>query len=184
MSENRTRWERIVEIDLEGQKSPDAHMGATNLWIIGVRLGLGEDQDPFLPELACKLYEAATTMQKPIEGGHPAAMLHLALHYERGIGVAQSHELAYKYYKSVIDHPQPCMEDVLQGAFLALSRFHRDGMGGAQRTMELATKYYCFGQSNPETKEEIQHLEKWWEEHGFNNVTDDLIGKVLLWDKE
>ena len=65
--------------------------------IMGTRLALGNNDDLINHELACKLYEIATTVQTPIFGGHPVAMLHLALHYERGIGVQQSHTDAYRY---------------------------------------------------------------------------------------
>ena len=59
------------------------------LYILGHRLGIGDEGVPRNPVLACKLYEAATNVQTPIPGGHPTAMLHLALHCERGIGVAR-----------------------------------------------------------------------------------------------
>ncbi|KAL7533698.1 hypothetical protein ACHAWF_004594 [Thalassiosira exigua] len=174
MKANKQRWEELAAMDLA-----DPECGATGLFILGVRLGVGDEQAPMEPELACKLYEAATQMQSPIPGGHPVAMLHLALHYERGIGVPQSHEKAYQYYKAVTEHPRPG-EDTVNPAFLALSRFHRDGLGGAQKSMDLAIKFYTFSQSNAEEADEIQHLEQWWiSSGGVSNVPDGTKEEVI-----
>ena len=92
-------------------------------------------------------------------------MLHLALCYERGIDVEQSYEEAYRYYKCVIEHPQPG-EETAAPAMLALSRYHKEGLGGARQSNELAAKYYAFSQSNPENADEMQGLEKWWNAEG------------------
>jgi TPR repeat protein len=48
---------------------------------------LGEGGDPRDVKLAIKLYKKAAGLDTPIPGGHPCAMLSLAIHYERGIGV-------------------------------------------------------------------------------------------------
>jgi hypothetical protein len=150
----------------------------TDMWIMGTRLALGDNDDPINHELACKLYETATTVQTPIVGGHPVAMLHLALHYERGIGVQQSHTDAYRYYKSVIDHPFPGEENTCP-AFVALSRYHKTGLVGdgdgdgdsdggvvVEQSEELANKYLAFSESNPESANDIQGLETWWQTGG------------------
>jgi len=135
------------------------------MWIMGTRLALGDNDDPINHELACKLYETATKLQSTLAGGHPVAMLHLALHYERGIGVQQSHADAYRYYKLVIDHPFPGEENT-SPAFVALSRYHKTGLGGAEQSEELANKYRAFSSSNPETADDIRGLETWWQTGG------------------
>ena len=178
--EKKDTIEKIVEIDIE--KNRTAPMGATNLYITGTRLALGDGDFPFEPKLACKLFEAATEIQTPIEGGHPTAMLNLGIHHERGIGVTQSYAKAYKYYKSVMQHPFPG-EETVKSACLALSRFHRDGLGLADQSNHLAAKYYTFSQSNAENRNNILHLERWWEENGMRSINDQLMEKVLNWDK-
>ena len=177
MKAKKVRCEEIVRINLE--KAAESQMGATSLFILGERLGVGDEQVPMEPELACKLYERAVTLQSPFPDGHPIAMLHLALHYERGIGVEQNQEKAHQYYKSVIEHSHPG-EETLRAAFLALSRFHRDGLGGAEKSMTLAAKYLTMSKSNAESPREIKHLENWWEANGADLVDDDeVIGEVL-----
>eukprot|EP00588_Corethron_pennatum_P022536 CAMPEP_0194329192 /NCGR_PEP_ID=MMETSP0171-20130528/47354_1 /TAXON_ID=218684 /ORGANISM="Corethron pennatum, Strain L29A3" /LENGTH=148 /DNA_ID=CAMNT_0039089841 /DNA_START=176 /DNA_END=622 /DNA_ORIENTATION=+ len=131
------------------------------MFILALRLGIG-DEMPRDPVLACKLYEAATEVERPIAGGHPVAMLHLGLHCERGIGTEQDDAQAYRWYKRVIEHEHPG-EDATKHALLALSRYHATGLGGAHKSEELAVKYLAFSGSNPENAEEIKGLEKWWE---------------------
>lgn len=150
----------------EKAKNPRG-MVATNMFIVGCRLGIG-DSSPTEHELACKLYEKATTLDAPCEGGHPVAMLHLALHYERGLGVPQSYDKAYQYYDMTTKHPEPG-EDV-SDAFKALSRFHKKGLGGVEQSEELCLKYLTFSQSNPENAKELEHLERWWEDGGREQI--------------
>lgn len=57
---------------------------------------------------------------------------------------------------------------------MALSRYHEEGLGGAEESAELSAKYLAFSESNPETYEEIQALEKWWESRGTAQI---LAGK-------
>ena len=103
-------------------------------------------------------------MQSPIPGGHPFAMLHLALHCELGIGIERNYPQALKWYKSVLSHPDPG-EESISPVFAALSRLYRNGLG-VEKSEELANKYAAFSQSNPETAAELQHLEQWWESGG------------------
>lgn len=78
---------------------------ATSLFIIATRLALGEDEDPRDIKFAMELYHKAAEISTPIAGGHPAAMLHLAIHYERGIGAKQDYEKALYWYNRVLEHP-------------------------------------------------------------------------------
>ena len=152
----------LPENDLENRSD------ASGMFILGVRLGSG-DCGHIDHELTCKLYEAAAQVETPIAGGHPNAMLHLALHYERGLGVEQSYERAYDLYKSVVDHPFPG-EETTKHALLALSRFHEHGLGGVVKDSELKAKYFAFSQSNPERVEEIRDLEDWWTNRGGKSI--------------
>eukprot|EP00040_Diaphanoeca_grandis_P042285 m.264593 g.264593 ORF g.264593 m.264593 type:complete len:247 (-) comp57104_c0_seq1:18-758(-) len=166
MLSQKTDWEELAKKDLTHLKD------ATGMFILGLRLGVG-DGIPINHALACELYKAATNVQTPISGGHPVAMLHLALHYERGIGVEQSHTEAFRYYKRIFDHPLPG-EDVAHHALLALSKYHTMGLGGAEQSMGLATKYYALSRTNPESKEEMQQCEDQWNNQG-EDVKDVLI---------
>lgn len=47
-------------------------------------------------------------------------------------------------------------------AFVALSRYHNKGWGGAEHSEELSAKYTAFSESNAETIEEIRELDVWW----------------------
>uniref|UniRef100_A0A7S4JVQ4 MYND-type domain-containing protein n=1 Tax=Odontella aurita TaxID=265563 RepID=A0A7S4JVQ4_9STRA len=114
-----SRAESVARNDLEKRRD------ATAMFILGLRLGTGDEGIPRNPSLACELYEAATTVQKPIPGGHPVAMLRLALHYEVGIGVKQECERAFKYYSLAVQHPGQVGEESMCQALLALSRFHK-----------------------------------------------------------
>mmetsp|Transcript_61755 Transcript_61755/g.69936 ORF Transcript_61755/g.69936 Transcript_61755/m.69936 type:complete len:183 (-) Transcript_61755:41-589(-) len=150
-------WETSARKDL------DEADDSTNMYILGSRFGIGDEGLPRNTVLACELYEAAAKVQTPILGGHPSAMLHLALHYESGIGVSngQDHEKAFALYKAVIDHPFPGEENV-SPAFVALSRYHKNGWGGAKQCEELAAKYTAFSESNAENIEQFRDLENWW----------------------
>lgn len=173
MKAEKERWEGIATMHLA-----DRAGDATGMFVLAYRLSVG-DAAHVDPGLACKLYEAATTMQVHGLGfGHPIAMLHLALHYERGIGVLQNHEKAFHYYKSVIQHASPG-EDAVRGALLALCRFHRDGLGGAVKSMDLARKYFAISQSNAESPEEILALENWWEANNHGELKDETTRRVL-----
>jgi hypothetical protein len=144
----------------------DAHSGAedgTTLFIIASRLALGDHtiQDV---KLATDLYKQAVETNEPIRGGHPVAMIHLAVHYERGIGVDRDYEQAFRWYDRVLHHGQGGEEN-FSAAFKGLVRLYHEGLGVPQSD-ELARKYTFFSQSNPETAEEMEPLEQWWEETG------------------
>mmetsp|Transcript_16368 Transcript_16368/g.39974 ORF Transcript_16368/g.39974 Transcript_16368/m.39974 type:complete len:238 (+) Transcript_16368:50-763(+) len=177
MKAEKERWEGYVDMDLANVANGNGD--STGMFILACRLGVG-DAAPMDPGLACELYEAAAKTQVRGLGGsgHPIAMLHLALHYERGIGVVQNHEKAFHYYKSVIEQPSPGEESV-RGALLALCRFHRDGLGGAVKSMDLATKYFAISESNAESPQEIQDLEKWWEANNHGELKDETIRRVI-----
>ena len=162
LGDRKERFACMAENDLENRSD------ASGMFIFGVRLGSG-DCGHIDHELTCKLYEAAAQVETPIAGGHPNAMLHLALHYERGLGVEQSYERAYDLYKSVVDHPFPG-EETTKHALLALSRFHEHGLGGVVKDSELKAKYFAFSQSNPERVEEIHDLEDWWTNRGGKSI--------------
>ena len=165
MMEAKTQCERLARHDLNDRRN------ATALWEWGLRLSIGDDT-PINHELACDLYKAATKVEDPIKGGHPIAMLHLALHHEKGLGVEQSYAEAYKYYKMALEHPMPG-EDVAKPALLALSRYHKDGLGGAIQSKDLEMKYLAMSKSNPEGAEELRHLENWWETQGRDLIMKD-----------
>jgi len=168
LGKDKAHWESLARDDLE--KMSDA----TGMYILGLRLGVGDGM-PRNPALACDLYKAAAQVQKPIPGGHPFAMLHLALHYELGIGVEQTYSQALKWYKSVLSHPDPG-EESISPAFAALGRLYRNGLG-VEKSEELANKYAAFSQSNPETAAELQHLEQWWESGGREACQEANKGK-------
>lgn len=142
---------------------------STGMFILGLRHGAGDGDVPVNHELACKLYSAATTLapRGTDWGGHPTAMLHLALHYERGLGVEKDYQKAYQYYKQVTEHKHPGEEEVKHAfKFKALSRYHAEGLGGVEESNELSMKYLAFSMSNPESVEEIKHMEGWWQSGG------------------
>ena len=114
------------------------------------------------PKLAVELYEKAAGMEAPCEGGHPTAMVHLAYHYEHGIGTKQDFAKAFQWYSRILSHPFPGGENV-PPTFLGLSRLYKDGLGVA-KSKEMADKYAAFSESNAEKPEEIAHLEHWWAE--------------------
>jgi len=128
----------------------------TSLFIMATRLAteIGD------PKLAVELYEKAAGMEAPCEGGHPTAMVHLAYHYEHGIGTKQDFAKAFQWYSRILSHPFPGGENV-SPTFLGLSRLYRDGLGVA-KSKEMADKYAAFSESNAGTPEEIAHLEHWW----------------------
>lgn len=161
----RIWWEEIVKADLD--KSANGTGDGTGMYILGLRLGIG-DGAPTIHELACQLYDAAVKSSSPIEGGHPIAMLNLALHYERGLGVEQSYEKAFHYYKLVTKHPFPG-EETVKPAFQALSRYYKEPErygGVVERSAELSMKFLTFSMSNPEREDEIDGLERWWDNGG------------------
>ena len=155
-------WEGKARIFLEKMND------ATGMYILAVQLAVG-DNTTRNHELACELYEAAARLERPIAGGHPNAMLHLAIHYERGIGVEQDYEEAFRWYTSVIKHPHFGAENT-KPALLALSRFHKEGLGGAEKSDELSMKYLSFSKSNAEYAAEIQDLERWWRDDGKKTI--------------
>jgi len=141
-----------------------ADKNATHLFILAQRfaLELGD------AKCAVELYKKAAKIQNPVKGGHPVAMLHLAVHYERGIGTERDYAQGFYWYNCVIQHPFPGGK-TLKSALVALSRFYKDGLGGVvEKSSEMATKYLAFSHSNPETLEELKHLETWWETTGQN----------------
>jgi hypothetical protein len=144
----------------------DAYSAAedgTTLFIIATRVALGDGtiQDV---KLATDLYQQAVETDKPIRDGHPVAMVHLALHYERGIGVDRDYEQAFRLYNRVLHHGHAGEENVC-ASFKGLARLYQEGLGVPQSD-ENARKYTTFSRSNPETVEEPMHLEKLWEETG------------------
>ena len=161
MKLRKDHYENLAYSDLEQMEN------STGMYILGLRLGVGDEDVPVNHELACKLYLAATTLA-PLGtdwGGHPIAMLHLALHYERGLGVEKDYQKAYQYYKRVTEHKLPG-EEAVKHAFKALSRYHAVGLGGVEESKELSMKYLAFSMSNPESDEEIKHIERWWQSGG------------------
>ena len=171
-------WHNEADRLFEKAKEPRG-MVATDMFIVGSRLGIG-DSTPTDHTLVCRLYEKAATLDEPCPGGHPDAMLHLALHYERGLGMPQSHDKAYQYYNMITKHPHPG-EEVLSDALKALSRFHAEGLGGAEQSEELSLKYLAFAQSNPESAEELEHIERWYESGGRDQImktTSEVLNRM------
>jgi TPR repeat protein len=158
LADARTAWIEAAESDMECEE-------ATKLFISAGRMALGQDGDPRDVKLAIEWYEKAADMDEPIDGGHPVAMLHLALHYDRGIGVPQDDARAFYWYRKVVEHPGQMGNENIQPAMAALSRFYREGLGGVEQSDELATKYHVLSQSNPESAEEYRQLSGWWEDN-------------------
>lgn len=136
----------------------------TFLYISAERLALGDSCIKDV-KLATDLYKQAIETDVPIRGGHPVAMAHLALHYERGIGVDRDYEQAFRWYDRVLHHPGQAGQESFRIAFKGLARLYQDGLGVPQSD-EVAHKYTAFSCSNPETAEDMVHLEQWWEQTG------------------
>ncbi|CAB9529607.1 expressed unknown protein [Seminavis robusta] len=107
-----------------------------------------------------ELYEQAMSLD------HPLALVHLGMHYERGIGVTQDYTKAVELYQRLLCHPRSAGEDAIQYVHKALSRFDKSGLGGLEQSNKLATKYSVFSESNPESAVELENLEQWWETTG------------------
>jgi TPR repeat protein len=116
---------RMMEHDLNA-----TNLSAANLFMLACRLATELNHSSY----AVELYNKAADIQNPIEGGHPVAMLHLAIHYEQGIGTKQDYSKAFYWYNRIIQHPFPGMESV-HPALVALSLYCKDGLGGVEQAM-------------------------------------------------
>ena len=141
-------WETIARRDLDEVDVPmdtnntNNTVNSINLYILGHRFGIGDEGVPRNPVLACKLYEAATNVQTPIPGGHLTVMLHLTLHYERGIGVSNGHvdhEKAFALYQAVVEQ--------------SLSQ---QGLGWSRTLLGIIGQVYCL-----QRKQRQNHLGNW-----------------------
>ena len=141
-------WENIARRDPDEVDEPmninntNNTANSINLYILVHRFGIGDEGVPRNPVLACKLYEAATNVQTSILGGHPTAMLHLALHYERGISVSNGHvdhEKAFALYQAVVEQ--------------SLSQ---QGLGWSRTLLGIIGQVYCL-----QRKQRQNHLGNW-----------------------
>lgn len=155
------------------QDGDDVKNDGTDLFIIATQLAMGDIGDPPIRDLryAMELYKKAAITTKPFEDGHPIAMLHLAMHYERGFGVQKDVAVACQWHQNVLDHSSPG-EEALQASLMALSKYYREGLGGLGKSEEMAAKYMAFSQSNPESRAELQGLENWWANGGREAVLE------------
>lgn len=122
-------WRKLSEKDA-------AREDATDLFITGTRLALGQNGDPRDVKFAMDLYKKAAELNTPVAGGHPAAMLHLGIHHERGIGVPQDYSQAFHWKKRVANHSGHAGEENMHPALLALGSFlqGRSRRGAVVRT--------------------------------------------------
>ncbi len=143
----------------------DAALGdttSTDKFILALRLAIGQGGDILNVKKAVEIHQKAVDSNHAIVGGHPIAMLHLAIHYERGIGVEQDYGKAFDLYNRILNHVQGGEENV-RPALLACSRFYKLGLGSVQVDEEEARKYALFAQSNIESKRQFDHMLQWWE---------------------
>lgn len=141
-----------------------SNVTSTDKFILACRLALGQSSGDLALNVkkAVELYQEAVDSDRTIVGGHPIAMLHLAIHYERGIGVEQDYDKAFDLYNRILNHNQGGEENV-RPALLACSRFYKLGLGSVQVDEEEARKYAMFAQSNIESKTEFDHMLQWWD---------------------
>lgn len=151
------KQKKLLEAILEQEKNSNA----TEKFITASNLALGEWEIRNVKS-AIDLYKQAIDMDNPTVGGHPVAMLYLAIHYERGIGVDQDYSQALKLYKRILNH-ELGGESTVRSALLACSRFYKQGLGGVEPNDEEARKFAVFATSNIECKREFDHMLQWWE---------------------
>lgn len=145
---------------------------STDKFILATRLALGNLEDVLNVKKAVELYQQAVDSNHAIVGGHPVAMLHLAIHYERGIGVNQDYDKAFDLYNRILQHVQGG-EYTVKPALLACSRFYKLGLGSIHVDQEEARKYATLAQSNIESKAEFDHMVQWWEANKDSIPTSD-----------
>jgi TPR repeat protein len=79
--------------------------------------------------------------------------------YEKGIGVDQDYDKASALYKRVLRHHHP-REEAMHDSLTALARYHGLGLSkDAEHSQVVADRFATMSQSNPERREELEHLE-------------------------